>query len=61
MNRAQILMNYRQRIQRGERIKLTNAERAFLVQDFVQQLQSLDSPQAIRQLCHDEIALLEEG
>jgi hypothetical protein len=61
MNRAQILAQYRQRIQKGERIKLTTSERAALVQDFVARLRFLNTPQAIQQLCQDEIALLEEG
>lgn len=61
MNRTQILSDYRQRIHQGDRIKLTTDERAFLVQDFIEQLQGMDSPQTIRQLCQDEIALLEAG
>lgn len=61
MNRTHILTQYCQRIDRDDRIKLTTAERSFLVQDFVSQLIEMDEPQAIEQLCRDEIALLEAG
>lgn len=61
MNRNKIVALYRQRIESGERIKLSSEERSFLVQDFVQKLQGINDPIAIREMCRDEITLLEEG
>jgi Telomere resolvase len=61
MNRAQLLQSYHDRIDQGVRQRLTTAERDFLVQDFIERLQSLRSAEAIEQLCRDEVALLEQG
>jgi hypothetical protein len=61
MNRQQILIHYQERINRNDRIKLTTEERVVLVQDFIEQLQSLEETEAIEQLCRDEIELLERG
>jgi Telomere resolvase len=61
MNRQQVLTHYQQRIDQDDRSKLTTEERAFLVQDFIEQLQSLEDAAAIEQLCRDEIELLERG
>ncbi len=61
MNRQQILQQYHDRIGRCDRQKLTTAERDFLVQDFIAQLQDLEDAEAIERLCRDEIELLERG
>lgn len=61
MNRQQILALYQQRIDHDDRFKLSTQERAFLVQDFIEQLQSLEQAEAIEQLCRTEIELLERG
>jgi len=60
-SRQQILTDYEQRIIDNQRIKLTTEERSFLVQDFIDQLQSLENAEAIKQLCQTEIELLERG
>ncbi|WP_088889309.1 protelomerase family protein [Leptolyngbya ohadii] len=61
MNRDEIISNYHDRLQRGDRQKLSTQERDFLVQAFIDRLQSLLSAEAIEQLCQDEIELLELG
>ncbi len=61
MNRDKIISNYHNRLQRGDRQKLSTQERAWLVQAFIDRLQSLQSSEAIEQLCQDEIELLELG
>lgn len=61
MNRDKIVVAYLTRLNHGERIKLTTAERDFLVQDFIAQLQDLEEAEAIERLCRDEIELLERG
>jgi hypothetical protein len=61
MNRDEIIVAYLTRLNRGDRIKLTAAERDFLVQDFIEQLQDLEDAEAIERLCRDEIELLERG
>ncbi|MEP0925012.1 protelomerase family protein [Leptolyngbya sp. ST-U4] len=61
MNRAEIISEYRDRVERGDKRKLSTEERAVLVQDFIDQLQTLRSAKAIEKLCRDEIELLEAG
>jgi hypothetical protein len=61
MNRNEIISNYHDRLQRGDRQKLSTQERDLLVQAFIDRLQSLKSAEAIEQLCRDEITLLELG
>jgi hypothetical protein len=61
MNRDEIIRHYHDRLQRGDRQKLSTPERDFLVQAFIDRLQSLKSAEAIEQLCRDEIELLERG
>ena len=47
MSRDEIISEYLARIDRHDRVKLSTEERAFLVQDFIKQLQSLESAEAI--------------
>lgn len=61
MNRTEIISKYRDRIQRGDKKKLSTEDRAVLVQDFIEQLHTLESAEAIEQLCRSEIELLELG
>jgi hypothetical protein len=61
MNRNEIISNYHDRLRRGDRQKLSTQERDWLVQVFIDRLQSLKSAEAIEQLCRDEIELLELG
>jgi hypothetical protein len=61
MNQDEIISNYHNRLQRGDRQKLSTQERDFLVQAFIDRLQSLQSAEAIERLCRDEIELLERG
>ena len=61
MNRNEIISEYLARIDRHDRVKLSTEERAFLVQDFIEQLQSLKSAEAIEQLCRNEVEMLERG
>jgi hypothetical protein len=61
MSRNKIISEYLARIDRHDRVKLSTEERAFLVQDFIEQLQSLESAEAIEQLCRNEVEMLERG
>ena len=61
MSRDEIISEYLARIDRHDRVKLSTEERAFLVQDFIGQLQSLESAEAIEQLCRNEVEMLERG
>ncbi|MEP0914196.1 hypothetical protein NDI45_25135 [Leptolyngbya sp. GB1-A1] len=61
MSRDKIISEYLARIDRHDRVKLSTEERAFLVQDFIEQLQSLESAEAIELLCRNEIEMLERG
>lgn len=61
MSRDEIISEYLARIDRHDRSKLSTEERAFLVQDFIEQLQSLESAEAIEQLCRNEVEMLERG
>ena len=61
LSREEILARYRQRIQKGDRTKLTKYELEQLALHFVDRLQSLNSPDEIKALCEAEIQLLEEG
>jgi hypothetical protein len=61
MSRNEIISEYLVRIDRHDRVKLSTEERAFLVQDFIEQLQSLESAEAIEQLCRNEVEMLERG
>lgn len=57
----QALINYRERITQGKRTKMTSDERQTLIYCFVERLKGLEDEAAIKQLCDDEISLLEEG
>jgi hypothetical protein len=61
MNRQHILQQYHDRIANGDRHKLTTAEREFLVEAFIEHLETLESAAEIEQRCRDEIELLELG
>ncbi|OWY65323.1 hypothetical protein B7486_42480 [cyanobacterium TDX16] len=61
LNREEILARYRQRIQKGDRTKLSKHELEQLALHFVERLKSLNSPDEIKALCEAEIQLLEEG
>ena len=59
--RAQIIASFRDKIRHNKRSKLSSQEIAELIDIFISRLQSLDDPEAIKQLCQAEINLLEEG
>lgn len=66
LTRTQITDRYRQRINKGDRTKLTREEREILTLILLDRLIELnqrreDTEEAIGQLCTHEIALLEEG
>lgn len=61
LSREEILARYRQRIQKGDRTKLSKYELEQLALHFVERLKSLNSQAEIQALCEAEIALLEEG
>jgi hypothetical protein len=61
LSRDQIVALYRSRIAAGQGRKLSSAEGDRLIGLFIEQLQALQNPEAIRALCEAEIALLEEG
>lgn len=61
MSRDEIISEYLARINRHDRVKLSTEERAFLVQDFIEQLQSIESAEAIELLCRNEVEMLERG
>jgi hypothetical protein len=61
MDRTILIKEYRDRIERGDRIKLTTEERAFLVEEFIEALRGMTNAKAIRARCQEEIALLEAG
>lgn len=59
--RLDVIERFRERIALGKRIRLYKEEFETLVAGFIQQLSLIEEPEAIRQLCQNEIALLEEG
>ena len=59
--RDEIVDRYRQRIEQGDRTKLTKPERQQLIEHFLEALQPLQSQAEIQALCQAEMALLEEG
>ncbi|MGL4623022.1 MAG: protelomerase family protein [Chroococcidiopsis sp.] len=61
LSREEILARYRQRIQKGNRTKLSKHELEQLALHFVDRLKSLNSQAEIQALCEAEIQLLEEG
>jgi len=61
LSREEILARYHNRIQKGDRTKLTKYELEQLALHFVERLKSLNSPHEIKALCEAEIQLLEEG
>jgi hypothetical protein len=61
LSREEIIARYRQRIQKGNRTKLSKHELEQLALHFVERLKSLNSPDEIKALCEAEITLLEEG
>lgn len=61
LSREEIIARYRQRIEKGDRTKLSKQELEQLALNFVDRLRLLNSQADIRALCEAEIALLEEG
>lgn len=61
LTREEIINSYRQRIQQGQRTKLTRDERENLALLLLDQLKQANSEDEIKSLCEKEIALLEEG
>jgi FtsZ-binding cell division protein ZapB len=61
LSREEIIAQYHQRIQKGDRTKLSKHELEQLALHFVDRLKSLNSPAQIKALCEAEIALLQEG
>jgi hypothetical protein len=61
MDREQVVQDYRRRIALGERIKLTRAERAFLVDEFVGRLMGMTTAADVEAACRAELDLIEEG
>lgn len=61
LSREEIIARYRQRIQQGDRTKLSKHELEQLALHFVNRLKLLNSPDEIKALCNAEIQLLEEG
>src|SRR5262245_21029464 len=60
-DRATIIANYRTRIAEGKRNKLNAQETQTLIDTFISDIKALDSTEAIKQRCEQEIALVEEG
>ncbi len=61
LTRDEVITRYRERITADKRVKLYKTELEQLIQDFLIRLEGLKDEQAIRELCHAEMALLEEG
>lgn len=61
MTRHTIIETYRQRIDEGKRTLLSRRERDALIDSFVGILRPLQTEEDIKQVCQQEIALLEEG
>ncbi len=61
MDKDQVVRDYRSRVAAGERIKLTKAERGFLVDEFVERLAGMKSAAEIETACREELTLIEEG
>lgn len=59
--REEIIALMRDRISNNKRTKLTKQELEELIDIFITRLQPLDDAESIKQLCENEIALLEEG
>ena len=59
--REALVDRYRERIEAGDRTKLTKPERQQLIEHFLEALQPLQSQAEIQALCQAEIALFEEG
>jgi Telomere resolvase len=60
-SRDSIIHTFRDRIQNGDRLRLSKDELGRLVSGFIEHLQNTQSEDSIRALCIDEIKLLEEG
>ena len=55
LSREEIIARYRQRIQKGDRTKLSKHELEQLALHFVERLKLLNSPDDIKALCKAEI------
>jgi Telomere resolvase len=61
LSRETIIHIFQERIQNGNRLRLSKDELDRLVSGFIEHLQNTQSEESIRKLCIDEIKLLEEG
>lgn len=59
--RAEIIQSFRDRIQKGDRLRLTKAELEIVIEGFIEVLQQTNDCKKIEALCEAEIQLLEEG
>ncbi|MGB8700767.1 MAG: protelomerase family protein [Thermosynechococcaceae cyanobacterium] len=59
--RNEIVIRYRDRIQKGDRLRLSKDDLSGLTAGFIERLQSAKNETEIRTLCEAEIKLLEEG
>jgi Telomere resolvase len=60
-SRESIIDTFRDRIQKGDRRRLSKDELDKLIDGFIEQLQNAKSEESISALCREEIKLLEEG
>lgn len=61
MEKAKIIEEYRNRIKKGDHIKLTNDEQELFIKSFINDLIELNTEVEIKARCQKEISLLEEG
>ncbi len=59
--RDSVIHIFRDRIQNGDRLRLTKDELDKLVNGFIEHLRNAKSEESIKEICADEIRLLEEG
>jgi Telomere resolvase len=59
--RSDIIQTYRDRIQSGDRLRLSKADLEILMEGFVESLSTAKTRDEIQKLCEAEIELLEEG
>ncbi len=59
--RDEIIAEFRERVHSSKRVKLTSQQLEELIDIFITRLTSLPDSESIKQLCQEEISLLEEG
>jgi Telomere resolvase len=61
LSRDSVIHIFRDRIQNGDRLRLTKDELGKLVSGFIEHLRNAKSEESIKEICADEVRLLEEG